>query len=104
MWALLLALTSIITYYAGFGGFEHMASLSSDNQMRVLFWNIVTETVGVLAWIPSKCSVAWLILRIMGPYTFWRRSLLYFVMVTTLVFNLLAAIFTWVKCQPVATN
>ena len=99
---MLIAWTSLMTYYASWGGFRHMAYLPIPTQKDVIFWNFPIQTLSILLFIPGKLSVAWLILRIIGPHMVWRRRVLLFLMVTVFLFNSLLAILLWVECRPIA--
>ena len=48
----------------------------------------------------AKMSVAFLILRLVGPSTFWRKWLLYTSIGLTFIIGTLASILTFVQCNP----
>ena len=97
-----MAQASLVTYVASIGGFQPIAHVDPSAQLDIMLWLNPIKTLAVFAFIPSKCSVAWLLLRIMRPLMVWRKWLLYFLMATLVVVNSLDMIFIWVLCEPVA--
>lgn len=100
MQILFIVQVSFSTYLASIGAFRHWDDVSPSDKLAVVFWQNPLETIGVLGYIPSKCSVAWQILRIMSLNMVWRKRILYVLMATIIVFNILDVIFIWAQCQP----
>lgn len=97
---LFLILASISTYYASIGGLRHLFDLTADQQSQVIRINWVTQPWVIFGFATGKISVALLILRIIGPNSFWRRWILYFAMVTVFILNSIDCIITFTQCNP----
>jgi hypothetical protein len=95
-----LILSSFVTYYASIGGLRHLYYLQPEQQALVIKYNWITQPWCIFGFATGKISVALLILRLIGPNTFWRKWILYASMVTVFIFNALACIFTFVQCNP----
>ena len=91
----------MVTYYASVGGTRHLFYLSPPEKLRAIEFNWLSQPGAIFALFTSKASVALLVLRLIGPNTFWRKYILYFVIVTVFITNSLALIFTFVQCNPV---
>ena len=91
---------SLATYNAATGGLRHLYSLTPAEVSRALRFNWLTQPFVVMGFVFGKISVALLLLRIIGPNTVWRKWILYFLMVTAFIFNLLQTIFTFEQCTP----
>ena len=63
--------------------------------------NWIAQPFAIMGLAFGKISVAFLLLRLIGPKSFWRRNFLYFTMIGSFLFCALATIFTFVQCNPV---
>jgi hypothetical protein len=97
---LFLILSAFITYYATIGGLRHLFYLEPEEQALVVKYNWITQPWCIFGFATGKISVALLILRLIGPNTFWRKWTLYGSMITVFIFNVLACILTFVQCDP----
>ncbi|KAL9118844.1 MAG: hypothetical protein Q9187_004601 [Circinaria calcarea] len=97
---LLLILTIFVTVLARNGGAKHLYDLDSQQIQTVVKLNWELQPFGIMALGTSKISVAFLLLRIFGPNTVWRRWFLYVTMVITFLVNALACIISFVQCNP----
>jgi hypothetical protein len=95
-----LILSGFITYYAHIGGLKHLFYLEPAQQAMAVKYNWITQPWAIFGFATGKVSVALLILRIIGPNTFWRKWILYFAMGSALLFTSLGCIFTFVQCDP----
>lgn len=60
----------------------------------------IENPLGIMALVTAKISVAFLILRLIGPSTVWRKWSLYVSIVLNFVIAVLACILTFVQCNP----
>lgn len=81
-------------------GCRHLYYLSPSEVLPALRLIWINQSFAIAPLATGKISVAFLILRIMGPST-WRRRLLYFCIASNLIFSSLAIIWNYVQCTPV---
>ena len=90
------------TIYSLSGGGRHVYYLSPEERVRLTRLNWVSQPPVIIALATGKISVAFLILRILGPgSTRWLRNVLYFIMWSSIGFSGLAVIIQFVQCSPV---
>lgn len=82
------------------GGARHVYYLSQEQILEATKWSWISQPWGIFLFASCKCAVAMLILRILGPQTYWRRLILYFFIMTIFIVNSLACILTIVQCNP----
>lgn len=63
--------------------------------------NWIAQPFAIMGLAFGKISVAFLLLRLIGPKSCWRRNFLYFSMIASFLFCALACIFTFAQCRPV---
>ena len=91
------------TFWIYHGGGRHLYYLAPEQRVYVIKVGWVVQPFNIMAQATGKASVALLILRLLGPLSFWRRWFLYVSTVLTLVFGVLTCIFTFVQCDPART-
>ena len=89
---------SILAYY---DGCRHLYYLTPGERVRAIRIIWILQPFVITSLGTGKVSVAFLILRLMGK-SFWRRRLLYGVMISCFVVCSAAIIITYVQCRPVA--
>ena len=94
-------MTCFVTYYAEVGGGRHLYYLTPVEQTLAFKFNWLSQPWAIFAFATGKVSVALLILRLIPPNNPWIKWLLYFVIVTVLVFDALGVIITFAQCNPV---
>ena len=68
--------------------------------MIALKYNFLSQPFGAAAPVFGKSSVAFLILRIIGPNTVWRKRFIYFNLAIYWATTILTIIITFVQCSP----
>ena len=81
------------------GGARHQEYLQKAQLIEASKFNWLAQVISITASATGRVSVAILIGRIMGPSK-WRRLLLYFLSITSLVFACVATIISFVQCSP----
>ena len=82
------------------GGARHLYFLTPaeiEYNLKVIW---IENPLGIMAGAVAKISVAFLILRLIGPKTFWRKWSLYLTIALVFIFGTLASIFTFAQCNP----
>ncbi|KAI9674002.1 MAG: hypothetical protein M1822_009579 [Bathelium mastoideum] len=97
LFAVTMSLCSVLVHY-GLG--RHIEFVPLDQQAEVLKWNWLVQPFGIMTLPMGKISVSLLLLRLMSPQTNWRKAILWGNMVTYTIFMALAAIFSFVQCDP----
>ena len=82
------------------GGARHLYYLKPDQIIEVLKYNFLSQPFGAMASMSGKCSVAFLVLRLIGPNTFWRKWCLYVNVGVYTVITVISIIVTFVQCRP----
>ena len=82
------------------GGGRHLYYLSPEEVSQVVRWEWITQPFGPMALAFAKASITFLLLRIIGPKTFWRKWFLWINMVFFFIISILAAIFNYAQCNP----
>ena len=93
-------MAGFVTYLASIGGCRHLYYLSLAQRLNAVKYNWITQPWGIFAFATGKISVAFLILRIIGPNTFWRKYILYGIMASVFIINGLGCILSFVQCNP----
>lgn len=89
-----------VTFLASHGGARHLYYLTPDNIEYVLKVDWISQPFNIMSLMTGKMSVAFLILRLLGPSAFWRKWFLYINLVLNFVLGSLTAIFTFAQCNP----
>ena len=89
-----------VTFLVNHGGARHLYYLTPDNIEYVLKVDWISQPFNIMSLMTGKLSVTFLILRILGPASFWRKWFLYVNIVLNFVFGSLTAIFTFAQCNP----
>lgn len=82
------------------GGARHLYYLEPQNLVLVLKYNFSSQPFGAMAATVGKCSVAFLLLRILGPNTVWRKRFLYLQLVIYMAITIMNIIVTFAQCSP----
>lgn len=93
-------MTAFVTKLALIGGARHVYYLTLEQILNATKWSWISQPWGIFLFAPGKAAVAILILRIMGPNSFWRKWILYFLIVTIFIINSLGCIITFAQCDP----
>jgi len=89
-----------VTYESTLGGFRHLPDVPVSRITKVALVNYVMQEIALFSYVTGKASVGCLILRFLGPKTFWRRWIIWGVMILTLISNSINCILTLVQCDP----
>lgn len=95
-----MVLCSLTTVMVGHGGARHIYYLTPSQLSNAVKFNWIAQAFGITIVGTGKVSTAFLMLKIMGPKTVWRKWFLYVSVVLTLIFTILAALFAFVQCDP----
>ncbi|KAL9134774.1 MAG: hypothetical protein Q9175_004043 [Cornicularia normoerica] len=98
-WLMLIALVTE-TLAATNGGGRHLYYLKPAEIQKVTKITWIENPLGIMALAIAKMSVAFLILRLVGPSTRWRKWSLYLSIVLTFTIGALACILTFAQCNP----
>lgn len=82
------------------GGARHLYYLKPDQVIYALKNNVLSQPFGAMGTALGKCSVGLLILRIMGPSSFWRKWFIYGNMATLMAVTMSAALTILIQCAP----
>lgn len=82
------------------GAGRHLYYLTPAEIQLVLKVTWIENPLGIMALAIAKMSVAFLILRIIGPSTRWRKWSLYLSIVLTFVVGTVSCILTFAQCNP----
>ena len=82
------------------GGARHLYYLTPAEIHTVLKWNWISQPFGTMALAFGKASVAFLLLKIIGPNTVWRKWFLWTSMGVFFILATLASIFNYAQCNP----
>ncbi|KAM0800903.1 hypothetical protein BDR22DRAFT_907498 [Usnea florida] len=97
---LFLIMTCFTTHLASIGGCRHLYYLTPEQALKAVKWTWISEPWGVFLFATGKAAVAILILRIMGRTSFWRKWILYALVVSLFITCSLCCIFIFVECDP----
>lgn len=100
--ALILYISTTIaeTFSATNGGGRHLYYLKPAQVEFVTKVTWIENPLGIMALAIAKMSVAFLILRLIGPSTRWRKWSLYLSIGLTFTIGALACILTFAQCNP----
>ena len=90
----------LITLLCKSGGARHMSSLSPSQLSTVYLYFWTATSVALVAIAMGKISTAFLILRILGRASFWRKYLLYFGIAFSALAVLVTTVLIYVQCSP----
>lgn len=85
---------------ASIGGCKHLAALTPIQVGQAVKFNWMTQVWGIMGFAVAKISVALLILRIIGPFTVYRKYILYFTMLSVFCINAIVCILIYAQCTP----
>lgn len=88
---------TVLVYH---GGQRHLYYLTPDQREYATKVDWISQPFNIMSLSTGKVSVAFLILRLLGPSAFWRRWFLYVISVLTIVIGALTSIFTFAQCNP----
>ena len=97
---LYISTTIAETFAATNGGGRHLYYLKPADVQLVTKVTWIENPLGIMALAIAKMSVAFLILRLIGPSTRWRKWSLYLSIVLTFIIGALACILTFAQCNP----
>ena len=97
---LFTALCGLVTALTSHGGARHLFYLQLTQVASIVKLNWVAQPFGIMALAFAKMSVAFLLLRLIGPNTVWRKRFLYFSIVSTFCFSVICCVLTFVQCDP----
>ncbi|KAM7200827.1 hypothetical protein V8F33_003758 [Rhypophila sp. PSN 637] len=118
---LFIIATCFVTYMAHIGGARHAFYLTPEETLRAVKFSFLSQPWAIFLFATGKTSVALLTLRIIGGQKsanslssggkfalsintksryFWRRTALYFLIVSLFIVCSLGCIFTFVQCNP----
>ena len=97
---LYIATTIALTFDVTHGGARHLYYLSQSEIEYATKVAWIENPLGIMALLTAKISVAFLILRLIGPSTVWRKWSLYVSIILNFIFAVLACILTFVQCNP----
>ncbi|KAK0511295.1 hypothetical protein JMJ35_005868 [Cladonia borealis] len=97
---LYVSTTIALTFNLAHGGARHLYYLTQSEIEYTTKVTWIENPLGIMALVTAKISVAFLILRLIGPSTIWRKWSLYVSIVLNLIFAVLACILTFVQCNP----
>lgn len=83
------------------GGARHIYYLNPVQLEIILKYFTINQPFAIMSSAFGKASVAILILRIIGPNTFWRKWFLYINLGLYMLISALCSIFAFVRCSPV---
>ena len=92
-----LSLSSVCMAY---GGARHLYYIEPEKLVMVLKYNFGSQPLGAMASAVGKSSVAFLMLRVIGPNTVWRKRFLYFQLVIYMAITIVSIIVTFAQCSP----
>ena len=89
-----------VTILVDHGGARHLHYLTPENIEYVLKVDWISQPFNITSLMTGKMSVIFLLLRLLGPSSFWRKWFLYVNIVLNFVFGSLTVIFTFAQCNP----
>ena len=89
-----------VTFLVDHGGARHLYYLTPENIEYVLKVDWISQPFNITSLMTGKMSVVFLLLRLLGPSSFWRKWFLYVNIVLNFVFGSLTVIFTFAQCNP----
>ena len=96
----MLIYTGFWTAYALKDGARHVYYLTYEQQVETTRLNWISQAFCVTAIGTGKASVAYFLLRILGPSK-WRRPFLYFIAFSSVTVCSIDIILTFAQCTPV---
>ncbi|KZZ87551.1 integral membrane protein [Moelleriella libera RCEF 2490] len=85
---------------ATIGGSRHVWYLDEAETLKALKWSWISQPPAIALFATSKTSVGLLQLRLIKLTNAWRRYIIYGVIVTVFVANVIIIIFTFAQCSP----
>lgn len=82
------------------GGARHLFFLRPEELFLVLKYNFISQPFGAMAVAFGKISVGLLILRIMGPNTFWHKWFIYVNLFIYMIITIISCVFIFTQCTP----
>lgn len=97
---LVLVCSSVATVIVSHGGARHLYYLNYQKITLLLKWSWMVQPIAIMTMATAKISVAFLLLRIIGPTTVWRKRFLYFSIISLFAIGVLCSIVSFVQCNP----
>ena len=97
---LFIVISCLITYQSSLGGFRHLFYVPPEHLSEVAKVNYIFQVVGIFSYVTAKASVGYLILKILGPKSFWRKWSIWFIVILTFISNSINCILTFAQCDP----
>ena len=91
---------ALSTVYVLEGGARHIQYLSQDQLSTVLKFNWIGQPFGIMAAASGKTSVGFMVMRITGPKTVWRKWFLYISVGLYIGISIVASTLVFVQCSP----
>lgn len=90
----------VTTIYAVKGGCRHIFYLTPSQIIETVKLNFVAQAFGITSPTLGKLSVGFLMQRILGPHTVYRKWFIHIVMAVYGLWTALTVIFTYTQCTP----
>ncbi|TEY48382.1 hypothetical protein BOTCAL_0294g00100 [Botryotinia calthae] len=90
----------VTTIYAVKGGCRHIFYLTPSQIVEIVKLNFVAQAFGITSPTLGKLSVGFLMQRILGPHTVYRKWFIHIVMAVYGLWTALTVIFTYTQCTP----
>ncbi|KAI0411007.1 hypothetical protein F5X98DRAFT_368384 [Xylaria grammica] len=98
-WLLFASITIIVGIFGASGGTRHTYYLSNEQAIYVTKLDWVSQALAITALATGKVAVGLLLLRLIASTSRWRRITIYVLMALTVIFSILAVVFTFAQCQ-----
>ncbi|KAI1371082.1 hypothetical protein F4677DRAFT_436728 [Hypoxylon crocopeplum] len=98
-WVLFAILTAFVGVIGAYGGDRHVYYLEPEQAILVTKLNWIAQSVGITALGTGKVAVCFLMLRLFGAISIWRKNGIWVLMVLTSILTILTVIFTYVQCK-----
>lgn len=95
-----LALSVLVSVLTAKGGSRHFVYLTPSEKASVIQWEWISLPFGVMPSATAKVSVAFLLLRIIGPGMTWQKWALYFSMLSVTIVSAISVITIYAQCDP----
>jgi hypothetical protein len=93
----------IITRISSLGGFRHALQIPPENGSEIILDTLIAQALSIFAFGTGKFSAGYLILRLLPPTSHTIRWIVWIIALTSLAYNLLQVILTFVQCSPPAS-
>jgi len=96
-----VAVETMIIHY-GLG--RHIYMVPPQNAVPFLRWIFVLQTFTFWTIAFAKASIAYMIMRIMGPERTWRKRIMWLNIGIFFIITIITSIFQLVNCRPIKAN